>query len=327
MLDCCRPLEHVQQYGITLPEFTCLARCNGLDAQTYFADNTSFEQFERDIIESSRSTDQFIAVSYSRASLGQTGSGHFSPIGGYSAMNGGMVLVLDVARFKYPSYWVPIRKLFESLIPVDTVTGSPRGYVVLKRRAPKNPISSSLFRLNLEKSNWIPVFEILKKQAKAAESLEELMSLICVALQNSPIVSREGELSAAASQDPPYPAQQFSPDSPPDTSIETRYIVNLDELCSQLATTSRIYQLLSNQKDRPEWAIFFLALFTFRPFFVQLSEDIRIQLDREIGRDLTCATIAGEVDEIRRQMGGLNTCCNEETGNCNTRCDSGRESC
>lgn len=41
-------------------------------------------------------------------------------------MNGGMALVLDVARFKYPSYWVPMKRLFESLIPFDTKTGQPR---------------------------------------------------------------------------------------------------------------------------------------------------------------------------------------------------------
>lgn len=38
MLDCCRPLDAVQKEGITLAEFTCLARCNGLDAETRFAD-------------------------------------------------------------------------------------------------------------------------------------------------------------------------------------------------------------------------------------------------------------------------------------------------
>ena len=38
--------------------------------------------------------------------LGQTGDGHFSPIGGYDAASD-QVLLLDVARFKYPPHWVP----------------------------------------------------------------------------------------------------------------------------------------------------------------------------------------------------------------------------
>ena len=40
-----------------------------------------------------------IIVSYSRAVLNQTGSGHFSPIAGYHKEKD-MVLIMDVARFK-----------------------------------------------------------------------------------------------------------------------------------------------------------------------------------------------------------------------------------
>ena len=100
--------------------YSCLAKCNGLDATTRFADQTSvqppttpdlfapvidgwyssFEEFEQAAKDCTNSTDQLLAVSYSRASLGQTGSGHFSPVGGYTSLKGGMVLVLDVARFK-----------------------------------------------------------------------------------------------------------------------------------------------------------------------------------------------------------------------------------
>jgi len=29
MLDCCKDLEEVKTNGLTLSEFTCLARCNG----------------------------------------------------------------------------------------------------------------------------------------------------------------------------------------------------------------------------------------------------------------------------------------------------------
>jgi glutathione gamma-glutamylcysteinyltransferase len=101
MLDCCRPLEWVKQNGITLAEFTCLAKCNGLEATTRYANLTSFEEFEQAVKNCTHSTDQLMAVSYSRASLGQIGSGHFSPVGAYTSMNGGMVLILDVARFKY----------------------------------------------------------------------------------------------------------------------------------------------------------------------------------------------------------------------------------
>ncbi|KAF8454562.1 Phytochelatin synthase, partial [Terfezia claveryi] len=133
MLDCCRPLDYVRTNGITLSEFTCLARCNGLEANTKYADKISLEDFRQDVINSTNSSNQIMAVSYSRAALGQTGSGHFSPVGGYSlyGSSGGYVLILDVARFKYPSYWVSLEALYESLRPVDPMTKQPRGYSLL----------------------------------------------------------------------------------------------------------------------------------------------------------------------------------------------------
>lgn len=41
------------------------------------------------------------------------------------------MLVLDVARFKYPPYWVPLEDLWESMSVIDPVTGVPRGYFVV----------------------------------------------------------------------------------------------------------------------------------------------------------------------------------------------------
>ena len=43
-------------------------------------------------------SDVVLAASYSRKTLGQTGDGHFSPVGGYDAASD-QVLLLDVARF------------------------------------------------------------------------------------------------------------------------------------------------------------------------------------------------------------------------------------
>lgn len=58
----------------------------------------------------------------------KTGTGHFSPIGGYHAERD-MALILDVARFKYPPHWVPLSLLWEAMDTVDEATGLQRGYV------------------------------------------------------------------------------------------------------------------------------------------------------------------------------------------------------
>ncbi|KAI9593999.1 PCS-1 protein, partial [Syncephalis fuscata] len=131
MLDCCRSLEDVRQKGITLSEFACIARCNGLEEKTIFADeHATLEQFEADLQRVCADKHQVLAISYSRAVLEQTGSGHFSPVGAYCATQR-MALVLDVARFKYPAYWVPIELLWASLKPIDPDTGRSRGYSIL----------------------------------------------------------------------------------------------------------------------------------------------------------------------------------------------------
>ncbi|EGG11036.1 uncharacterized protein MELLADRAFT_33495, partial [Melampsora larici-populina 98AG31] len=139
MLDCCRPLEAVQRVGITLSEFNCLARCNGLRVYSSYpqlsnesdhSSGISLEQFRAQIEESTRTPSSFMVVSFSRSALGQTGDGHFSPIAGYDPTTE-RVLVLDVARFKYPSYWVKLEDLYNAMRPVDSATGLPRGFSVL----------------------------------------------------------------------------------------------------------------------------------------------------------------------------------------------------
>ena len=74
--------------------------------------------------------DTQIVVSYSRSSLGQTGDGHFSPIGGYHKERQ-LLLILDVARFKYPPYWVSVDDLWQAMMCHDEETHRSRGYVLL----------------------------------------------------------------------------------------------------------------------------------------------------------------------------------------------------
>lgn len=106
MLDCCRPLNDIAVDGLTLPEFACLARCNGLRARIAqpVLDSSPAQReealtsFRRDLKDVSRGKG-IMAFSYSRRTLGQTGDGHFSPIGALCEEED-MVLILDVARFK-----------------------------------------------------------------------------------------------------------------------------------------------------------------------------------------------------------------------------------
>ncbi|KAJ3067015.1 hypothetical protein HDU98_009751, partial [Podochytrium sp. JEL0797] len=138
LLDCCSPLETIKAKGITFDEFASLAGCNGLQVETKRVggkEGVSKQEFVADlkrVCGDSEGSRQMV-VSFSRKVLHQTGDGHFSPVGCFHEETG-MVLVLDVARFKYPSYFVKLDVLYEAMKPVDKVTGKSRGYFVLSKK-------------------------------------------------------------------------------------------------------------------------------------------------------------------------------------------------
>jgi len=132
-LDCCRSLDDVARDGITLTQLACLARCNGARADVTFGDATSLEAFRADVQQATSSPgEKHVIVAYDRRTLGQTGSGHFSPIGGMHAARD-LALLLDVARFKYPPHWVPLETLHRAMLPLDPASGRPRGFATLRR--------------------------------------------------------------------------------------------------------------------------------------------------------------------------------------------------
>ena len=73
-----------------------------------------------------------MAVNYDRRALNQSGTGHFSPIGAYE-LTRDLVLILDVARFKYPPHWVPLNSLLDAMRSIDPATERPRGFIVMEK--------------------------------------------------------------------------------------------------------------------------------------------------------------------------------------------------
>lgn len=136
---CCLQLEVIDKEGITMSALAKLARCNGLDAIAVHADTqaTKLEEFRQQVkrICSKLTPDdrlnEAIIATYSRGMVGQTGDGHFSPIGGYHAEQD-LVLIMDVARFKYPPHWLPLSLLWQAMQAIDPATGLSRGYLQLQ---------------------------------------------------------------------------------------------------------------------------------------------------------------------------------------------------
>jgi glutathione gamma-glutamylcysteinyltransferase len=133
LLVCCKAVEVAAAEGLSLPEVACLARCNGADVRYEHA--TDEAAFREALATSVRApAGPYLVANYLRTALGQTGTGHFSPIAAWHQASD-RALILDVARFKYPPHWVPVSRLFAAMTPEDPATGKPRGWMLLERAA------------------------------------------------------------------------------------------------------------------------------------------------------------------------------------------------
>lgn len=175
LLDCCVSLAQVRARGLSLYEVACLARCNGAEVEEHHSTDTaeSLARFRHMLAGAARGTWVTI-VSYDRSAMGQTGSGHFSPIGGYHAARD-LVLLLDVARFKYPPHWVPAERLWRSMHANDPVTGQPRGWLTLRAREQGLALG---FSLRCTGDSWQALGERIRAVLSELEHARDLPSAV-----------------------------------------------------------------------------------------------------------------------------------------------------
>lgn len=137
---CGHSISKVQASGLSFAEFESLARCHGVRISAHPVCSSKLgdcaehpiDRFRDEVrrLSSSSTASSFLVTNFSRKHLGQTGDGHYSPIGGYHAARD-LALVLDVARFKYPPYWVSLPALWASMAATDAATSKSRGYFVV----------------------------------------------------------------------------------------------------------------------------------------------------------------------------------------------------
>ncbi|KAL8191927.1 hypothetical protein R6Q57_028658 [Mikania cordata] len=180
MLDCCEPLEKVKAKGISFGKVVCLAHCAGAKVEAFRTNQTSIDEFRKHVIACSTSDDRHVISSYNRATFQQTGTGHFSPIGGYHAGRD-MALILDVARFKYPPHWVPLKLLWEAMDTVDDASGFRRGFMLISRlqRPP-----ALLYTLSCKHESWVNIAKYLMEDvpvllsSKNVKDVKDVLSIV-----------------------------------------------------------------------------------------------------------------------------------------------------
>ncbi|XP_022758471.1 glutathione gamma-glutamylcysteinyltransferase 3-like isoform X4 [Durio zibethinus] len=190
MLDCCEPLEKIKSQGVTFGKVACLAVCNGAQVEPFRTDQSSLDDFRKRVISCTSSEDCHLIVSYNRAVFKQTGTGHFSPIGGYHAGKD-MVLILDVARFKYPPHWVPLSLLWDAMNTIDKDTGHHRGlafcrFMVISRL---QKATSVLYTVSCRHEGWNAVAKYLTEDVPllfTSKNLNDVDDVLCVVFRLAP---------------------------------------------------------------------------------------------------------------------------------------------
>ena len=121
----------VAKEGMTLDTYKQFLGDFPVQATVTHAGDTTLDAFRTLAITTLQTRDEFLVVNYNRPDVGQTGGGHFSPVGAYDAATD-RFLILDVTRGKHDPAWVPASRLFTAMQAVDSSSNLSRGFAVIK---------------------------------------------------------------------------------------------------------------------------------------------------------------------------------------------------
>ena len=126
--------EQVGRRGMTLAQLAGLLAQPGLTVQRWHGDQLSLPQLRGLLRQGLADPSDRLLVNYHRSNLGQAGGGHIAPLAAYDEATD-QVLILDVARYRYPSVWVPTQALWQAIRTRDADSGLSRGLVRLRPAA------------------------------------------------------------------------------------------------------------------------------------------------------------------------------------------------
>ncbi len=122
----------VEREGMTLEQLAQVLKGFGVDVATFPAAAMTLEQFRNLLQESLQQASSFLLMNYDRRVIGEIGGGHWSPLAAYHPASDS-VLILDVARYKYPPVWAPLKDLWAAGKSPDSVSGTSRGLLIVRR--------------------------------------------------------------------------------------------------------------------------------------------------------------------------------------------------
>lgn len=118
--------------GMTLADMAAFFTALGVKATPHYADKLSLDQLRALLKDTLARPNARLVANFERKTLAQEGGGHQSPLAAYDEVSDS-VLMLDVAKFKYPPAWIPLGELLAAMQTIDTESGRSRGLVVIEK--------------------------------------------------------------------------------------------------------------------------------------------------------------------------------------------------
>ncbi|CAI9288431.1 unnamed protein product [Lactuca saligna] len=206
--------------------------------------------WKRHVIACSTSDDCHLISSYNRGTFKQTGSGHFSPIGGYHAGRD-MVLVLDVARFKYPPHWVPLTLLWEAMDTIDDSSGFRRGFMLISRlhRSP-----ALLYTLSCKHESWIKIAEYLVEDVPkllSCKDVKDVKDVVAIVFNSLPSNFLEFIKWVAEVRRREDAGQTLSPEEKERLDVKEEILKQVQEIRLHKHVTDFLFTGKSREKESP----------------------------------------------------------------------------
>lgn len=320
MLDCCRPLDEVRAAGITMEQFACLGRCNGARVKTFRADESTLAELRYHVRAACSAVEgRHVVAAYSRSALGQTGDGHYAPLGGYHRGRD-LVLVLDVARFKYPPHWVPLPMLWEAMQPEDPEARRPRGYFLVSRG--EAPTTRALCCASDDTAAWRTAVRALTgpepPPGGGPGELGSVEAAVGAFFRRLPaelpsLIEPAGEAEGTAGGEPSAPDERRrAMDALLDEVRRTEMFAVAQGALAEGAwpAESAAGRLFATHERAPELAAVMLFACPAE-LFGRLPEDVAARFERMRGEAESLSLLGAEVSRIRRQVEVLLDACGE----------------
>ncbi|MBS0629419.1 MAG: phytochelatin synthase family protein [Verrucomicrobia bacterium] len=123
--------SEVARRGMSLNELSSVLKSFPVQVKSYEALDYSEDEIRQILISALRNPNQSVLAVYQRKELNQVGGGHWSPVAAYDEGTDSL-LILDVAKFKYPPVWIDASAFIHSM-QTTSINGYSRGLIILEK--------------------------------------------------------------------------------------------------------------------------------------------------------------------------------------------------